>query len=108
MRQTVVCLLVLGLSAGCDAVKVAKGQVEDPRGAPVAGASVSLQRKGGARREAESDKEGKFSVSVIYGPGKAEFTLAVSKPGFKPFSRVLTTDGPVQEQVTAVLERAEP
>ena len=59
MRQTVVCLLVLGLAAGCDAVKSFKGRVEDRAGEPVSGASVSLQRKGSPyRSDARSDREG--------------------------------------------------
>ena len=45
---------------------------------------------------------------MIYGGEKSEFILAASKPGFKPYSRVATSDGPGEESVKVVLEREEP
>jgi hypothetical protein len=71
------------------------GSVSDPRGAPIAGATVVIDRAAtGEERSLTSDAGGNFSVPFL-APGS--YSLTVRKPGFDPL--VLKN---VQAQITEV------
>ncbi len=61
-----------------------RGQVTDPSGAVIPGATVSLKNSSGLTITAKSDDVGSYDVKSL-APGK--YTVNVSAKGFRPFTR---------------------
>jgi len=81
---------MLGPFALCARAAIAttlSGNITDPQGSAVAGATVRLLRRAdSSRREIQSDSQGQFSFSQV-DPG--EYRLTVEYPGFAPVMRTI-------------------
>ena len=63
------------------------GNVTDPQGSLVAGATVRLLRRADcSRREAQTDSQGQFSFSRV---DAGEYRLTAEYPGFAPITRAV-------------------
>jgi hypothetical protein len=86
-RFTLMCAVTLGgFLTGCDGGTHIKGVVLDSNDAPVANADVTLST-GELKREIKSSDRGVFKIGMTHSPWNPELTLAITKPGFKPFEK---------------------
>src|SRR5215469_17887970 len=89
-------VMMLGPFALCAplaaAVTSLSGNITDPQGSVVAGATVRLFRQAdSSRRETQTDSQGQFSFSQV---DSGEYRLTVEYPGFAPVMRAITlSDG---------------
>ena len=109
--QFVCSLLMLGPFALCAPAATAttlSGNITDPQGSVVAGATVRLSRRGGSsRHETQTDSQGQFSFSQV---DSGEYRLTVEFPGFAPVMRTIALfDGNRTEniQFSAVASQSE-
>src|SRR5262252_3994161 len=86
--QFVCSLLMVGPFALCAPAAIAttvSGNITDPQGSVVAGATVGLLRRAdSSRRETQTDSQGQFSFSQV---DSGEYRLTVEYPGFAPVMR---------------------
>jgi hypothetical protein len=80
------CAALLGISPASAQVDqiILQGQVTDPSGATVPGASVSVIGPGGPVRTTITDGQGRFRVNA---PTARSYSLRIVSPGFAPFER---------------------
>jgi outer membrane receptor protein involved in Fe transport len=78
-------VLLFGIAAAARAGTV-HGVLQDPEGAAVSGAVVTVG-SGGSSQRVKTDAGGRFTVSV---PGGAAVTISVAKSGFRRAKRTLT------------------
>jgi TonB family protein len=82
-----VCALTVAVMlCGCDGGTRITGVVFGPEGRPVAGADVKLTC-GASSREVKTAEYGFFKIGMTHSPWNPELTLAVEKPGYKPFQK---------------------
>jgi hypothetical protein len=82
-----VCAMAIGgLLSGCDGGTHLKGVVVDSNDLPIADADVTLTT-GELKREIKSSDRGVFKIGMVHSPWNPELTLAITKPGFKPFEK---------------------
>jgi Carboxypeptidase regulatory-like domain len=74
------------------------GNVTDPQGSVVAGATVRLLRRAdSSRRETQTDDQGQFSFSKV---DAGEYRLTAEYPGFSPITRtIVLSDGSRGENI---------
>jgi carboxypeptidase family protein len=88
--QFVCFLLMLGpfaLRALAAVETTLSGNITDPQGSVVAGATVRLFRRAdSSRRETQTDSQGQFSFSQV---DSGEYRLTVEYPGFAPVTRTI-------------------
>jgi hypothetical protein len=98
----VLALLIAGWSSLAQAQKgnaSLHGIVIVPSGAPVSGATIAVEGKGGAQA-ATTDLNGEFNMSGL-NPGS--YSVKITAPGFDPFEVQVTVTGEVVREVDAVL-----
>jgi hypothetical protein len=81
------------------------GQLTDPRGQPISGATVTAKSLDNAIRQARSDPEGRFAFSSLP-PGV--YRLAASAPGFADASQSIALTGGEALAVVLRFERLTP
>jgi outer membrane receptor protein involved in Fe transport len=87
-----VAILVLGLCVYCAHAQTLRGRVQDPSGAAIANATVTIETETGTRN-LRTDASGTFAIDVTY-----PLRLLVTAPGFNEVSIDLAT-GPLLEPV---------
>jgi protocatechuate 3,4-dioxygenase beta subunit len=60
---------------------ILQGQVTDPSGAAILGASVEVRGQDGAARNVLTDHEGRYRVLALQVGG---YTVRIASPGFRP------------------------
>jgi len=65
---------------GCDGGIYVRGVVRDPSGGAIPKARVSILEVG---RDQATDEEGCFNVGGLTAPGRRDYSLTVSAPGYK-------------------------
>lgn len=84
MRILLACVL-LAMTIACDKYTGIRGTIHDESGRPVSGADVDLSASNShlhSRRTSEPD--GRIVVGGTHGMGPGDFSLTVTKDGFKP------------------------
>lgn len=89
--------LLLNISLGAGAQKI-RGTVKDPKGVPVAGASIAIKD---SYDGATADSTGRFSFTTTE---KGEQVLQVTAVGYKPWEQAIRVDG---EQTFTIVMREE-
>ena len=88
------CVICLAVS-GCDGGTALRGYVRDSAGAPIAGASISMNPEGSPRNlEVQSAQDGSYSITMLHAPG-ARVTVTVAKQGYVPVQRKFHSRGDV-------------
>ncbi len=88
-------------AARAQAADTVAGHVRDPRGAPVAGASVRAAGDDGRAHAARTDARGAFLVAVPRSAG-GRYVLTVQQPGFAPHTALVArpaAGGPITADV---------
>lgn len=104
MRHLSILMFCVALVFGAASVSAADGRtvsgtVVDASGQPVAGARVSIPAGGTSRREAVTDRAGRFTLDGVSGVA----SVSVKLKGFQPVTADL---GETQSEVRVVLEAA--
>src|SRR6202171_4878940 len=82
-----ICAVGIGtFLAGCDGGTHLKGVVLDSNDRPISNADVKLT-SGELNQQVKASDRGIFKIGMLHSPWNPELTLAVTKPGFKPFEK---------------------
>ena len=97
-----VCSVVVFL-LGCDGATFVRGVVRDSEGKPIPEANVKLTA-GGITRETKSMDDGEFEVGGTHAPFRVQLTLSVTKAGYKPFEKLISSSDGVHQAIDVALE----
>lgn len=97
MKDRVILTIVVVASAiaaaGCDGAIRVRGRVVDAAGAPISTARIHLEPARHGRQFDDSvTPEGCFTVRHVVAPGRYNYTVRITAPGFKPVQDVLPTN----------------
>ena len=80
-------------AAGCDGAIRVRGRVVDAAGEPVSTARIYLSPARDGRRFDDSvTHEGCFTIRRVVAPGRYNYTVRITAPGFKPVQDLLPTN----------------
>ncbi len=90
-KQFTLIILLFAIVAQCHAQQLIKGKVQDDKGAPIAGASVSLDN---TLDGATSDTAGNFTLSTTE---KGQQTLVITAVGFEAINQPIKVEDAVAQ-----------
>lgn len=80
-------------AAGCDGAIRVRGRVVDAAGAPISSARIHLApARDGRRFDGSVTPEGCFTIRRVVAPGRYNYTVRITAPGFKPVQDLLPTN----------------
>ncbi|HET9839858.1 MAG TPA: carboxypeptidase-like regulatory domain-containing protein [Candidatus Angelobacter sp.] len=87
-------LLVCTLT-GCEGGTLLDGKITDAAGNPVVSAIVTLEvvEPPWDKAQEKSDAHGKYKINVTHYPKRTHLVVTVSKEGFEPFEKKITSKG---------------
>jgi hypothetical protein len=79
------------VASGCDGGIRVRGQVVDTAGAPISTARIHLEPARNGRRfdDGTTSDDGCFSIGHVVAPGRYNYLVRITAPGFKPVEGVI-------------------